>query len=380
MPDLTLRLAVLPDFPEEGWPSMDLCAEMLLRELGTSEPVAAERVCPPFRCRFCPVTGQGGRNADRFLNRHWDYPRFLKRARSRFALFHVVDHSYAHLLHVLPAGQAGVYCHDLDTFRCLLEPAQEPRPAWFRAMMRRVLNGFRKAAVVFHSTAAVGDRVRQLGLVDPARLVYAPYGTAAEFTPEPAAVDADQSAPFTGDAPYLLHVGSCIARKRIDVLLELFAAVRRRQPELRLLQVGGTWTPPQQEQVGRLGLDTAVRQVRGLDRVTLAALYRRARLVLLPSAAEGFGLPALEALACGACVVASDLPSLREVGGAAAVYVPVGNVAAWSDRVLALLANPDQAPTPATRRQQAAKFSWANHARIISEAYHRLAEARPSRA
>jgi glycosyltransferase involved in cell wall biosynthesis len=366
---MPLRLAVLPDFLEEGWPSMDLCAEMLLRELGAIKPVAVERVCPRFRCRFCRVAGQGGRNADRYLNRHWDYPRFLKRARSRFALFHVVDHSYAHLLHVLPAGRAGVYCHDLDTFRCLLEPAQEPRPAWFRAMMRRVLRGLGKAAVVFHSTAAVGDRVRHLGLVDPARLVYAPYGTAAEFTPEPATADADQTAPFIGDAPYLLHVGSCIARKRIDVLLELFAAVRRRQPELRLLQVGGTWTPPQQEQLGRLGLDAAVRQLRGLDRATLAALYRRARLVLLPSAAEGFGLPALEALACGACVVASDLPSLREVGGAAAVYVPVGDIAAWSDRILALLASPDQAPTPAARRQQAAKFSWTNHARIISEAY-----------
>ncbi len=73
------------------------------------------------------------------------------------------------------------------------------------------------------------------------------------------------------------------------------------------------------------------------DRATLAAVYRRAALAFQPSDAEGFGLPVAEALACGTPVLASDIPVLREVGGAAASYAPVGDADAWSEAALALL-------------------------------------------
>ena len=83
--------------------------------------------------------------------------------------------------------------------------------------------------------------------------------------------------------------------------------------------------------------------LRPADR-TLAAVYRRAALVLQPSEAEGFGLPVAEALACGTPVLASDLAVLREVGGEAAVYRAVGDVPAWSDgRARA----PRRTPSPA---------------------------------
>ena len=71
-------------------------------------------------------------------------------------------------------------------------------------------------------------------------------------------------------------------------------------------------------------------------------------------------------------MVTSDLPVLREVGGEAAVYCPVGDVAAWADTVAHLLAQPDAAPARSVRQVQASRFSWANHARIIVDAYRRL--------
>src|SRR5262249_48681405 len=153
-------------------------------------------------------------------------------------LFHVVDHSYAQLLHGLPAERSGVFCHDLDTFRCLLQPEQEPRPRWFRLATRHILRGLQKAAVVFHTTTAVRREIERRGLLAPARLVQAPPGVAPEFTPEP--THPDSAADFLavlGDAPFLLHVGRCVPRKRLDVLLDVFAAVRAHYPELRLVQV-----------------------------------------------------------------------------------------------------------------------------------------------
>src|SRR5207253_2917031 len=128
------------------------------------------------------------------------------------------------------------------------EPRCEPRPRWFRALVRRTLRGLQQAAVVFHNSVQTRRQIEHHGLVDPARLVYAPLGVAAEFTPAPAG-----NPPRPGGAPFLLHVGSCIPRKRIDVLLDIFAAVRRAHPDLRLVKVGGTWTPAQREQLDRLG-------------------------------------------------------------------------------------------------------------------------------
>jgi glycosyltransferase involved in cell wall biosynthesis len=374
-----IRLAVLCDLREENWPSMDLVAEMLLAEVRAdpSAGVRAMRICPRMTRRFShlPIVGSrpGAFNLDRLLNRFWDYPRNLDSRKSLFDWFHVVDHSYAQLVHVLPPGRTGVFCHDLDTFQCLLEPQQERRPRWFQSMMRRVLKGFQKAAVVFHTTAEMRRRIEEYALVDPAKLVHVPLGVSPEFSPEPTDDDsvAEALAGLNGKS-FLLHVGSCIQRKRIDVLLNLFAAVRGNMPELVLVQAGGQWTPTQHAQIERLELGGAIIQQRGLDRQALAMLYRRATLVVLPSEAEGFGLPVIEALACGTRVVASDIPVLREVGGSAVSFCPVADIQRWVDMVCRLLAEPAAAPPRESRLAQARQFSWARHAQTILEAYRRM--------
>jgi glycosyltransferase involved in cell wall biosynthesis len=368
------RLAILCDYPEEGWPSMDLVAEMLVRE---PAPLCTQRVCPAFRRRLGRLPWLGdrhlARNADRLLNRFVDYPRHARQCSRDFAAFHVCDHSYAQLVHALPPERTGVFCHDLDTFRCLLEPVMERRPAWLRLLARRVLAGMQKAAVVFHTTAQVRLQIERYGLVDPNRLVQAPLGVASEFTAEPATEEPlPQAVTALGGRPFLLHVGSCIPRKRIDILLDVFAALHARLPELRLVKVGGLWTDEQRGQIKRFGVADVIVALHDLTRQAIASLYRRAALVLVPSEAEGFGLPVIEALACGAVVVASDLPVLREVGGEAAVFCPVGDVPAWVEAAQCLLDQPHSAPPRAARLARAASFTWAAHARIIFAAYRRL--------
>lgn len=374
------RLAVFCDFLEEDWPSMDLVADELIAALERdfSAAVAVARVRPRLtrRASRLPRLGERrvARNTDILLGRFWDYPRHARRERAD--LYHVSDHSYAHLVHELPAERTGVYCHDLHAFRCLLEPEREPRPLWFRRMMQRVLDGMQRARVVFFSTEHVRRGIEQAGLVEPARLIHAPYGTAPEYVPEAQPGDgAALSALGLTSHGYLMHVGSTIARKRLDTVLDTFAECRARSPELKLLQVGGTWTREQAEQLRALRIEKGVVQVRRIERLTLAALYRGAGVVLMPSDAEGFGLPVTEALACGAAVLVSDIPPLREAGGDAVGVAPVGDVGAFVEAVRGELEGSRPLPDRARRLAHAARFSWTNHARTVLRGYGVLGAA-----
>jgi glycosyltransferase involved in cell wall biosynthesis len=375
------RLAVICDYLEEDWPSMDLCAQMLVKHLQSEHTDFFQTVPirPAFKKRFQQLPGLGKKraawNSDRLLNRFWDYPHYLSQHVTDLDLFHVSDHTYAQLVHVLPPERTGVFCHDLDAFRCLVESKQEPRPRWFKAMSQRILSGLQKAAIVFYSTTEVRKQIEHYGFLDPKRLVHAPYGISSEFAIAPqltTPID-QQTLDQIGNVPFLLHVGSCIPRKRIDVLLEVFAALRTKYPDLQLVKVGGDWTESQQEQMSRLNIGNAIVHLKGLERTTLAALYRKAAIVLQPSEAEGFGLPIIEALACGAIIVASDIPVLREVGESAAVYCPVADVSAWVKTVEQLLTSPTTAPELNVRLAQAQKYSWSAHAKTIAKTYQQLA-------
>jgi glycosyltransferase involved in cell wall biosynthesis len=351
---------------------MDLCADALLAHLPAE--VAAVEMTPAFRRyvgRWQPASRLAF-NADRFWNRYVVLPQRVRRRSREVDVVHIVDHSYAHLVHAVPRGRAGVYCHDIDIFRCLMEvPSRgwNSRRPLFSRLARWILSGLQQAAVVFTNSHRTAQELLAQGWIPPERLQVVPLGVAAEY------MDVhieDTSLSRFVDQPYILHVGSTIERKRIDVLLEVFAQVRQRWPGLCLVQVGGEWTAAQWEQLRRLGLVSAVRQYRGLQRRELAVLYRQAAVVLLPSAAEGFGLPVIEALACGTAVVASDLPALREVGGEVVRYCPVGDIPSFVTAVCQILSEPEGMVQREQRRAQAQRFCWREHARIITDTYRRL--------
>jgi glycosyltransferase involved in cell wall biosynthesis len=388
------RVAVVCDLREEDWHSMNLVADSLVGRLRAEHDasVEAERVCPPMRRLFTrgrAAQSSGRRfNADRLLNRFWEYPRHLRRAAVGFDLFHVVDHSYAQLVHQLPPERTVVTCHDLDTFRCLLDPKAEPRPRLFRLMTARVLEGMRKAARVTCDSAHTRDELLAHGLLPESRVAVVHNGVSRAYTPTPDAkadaeaerllgprVEGDDK--VGGDAPEILHVGSTAPRKRVDVLLRVFERVRREFPRARLIRVGGPLNPRQQRLAESLRVCDALVTLPFLDERVLAAVYRRAALVLQTSEREGFGMPVVEALACGTPVLASDLAVLREVGGGAADYLAVADVEAWAESAARLLDERRREPERwAARRARgvshAARFSWSEYARRMVAIYQTL--------
>jgi glycosyltransferase involved in cell wall biosynthesis len=379
-----LRVALCADFPEEQWPSMARVAHELAAEVRRSHSAQVELtlVCPPFARRAARLLPSKPLfKVDRALNRWWDYPRHAARIASAYDVFHVIDHSYAHLVHHLPSARTVVTCHDLDTFRSVLAPEHERRSALFRRATRRILTGLQKAAWITCDSAAVRSELLGFGLVSPERVSVVPIGVGEEFSPD-ANHAADRHAArlvaARARAIELLHVGSTIARKRIDALLKICAALVPRVPNLHLIRVGGPFTAAQQRMIQDLGLTGRVSVVDFLDEPTLAAMYRRAALVLQPSEREGFGLPLLEAMACGTPVLASDLPVLKEVGGGAVEYCPVGDTDAWVRTAIALLDERRRDPARWSARQTAGRtrarcFSWPQFAARITDIYQTIA-------
>jgi glycosyltransferase involved in cell wall biosynthesis len=383
------RIAIVADLAEERWHSMDLVAEILM--LGLRSPaaraVAAVQIRPSLVRRFTRVPGLGRwshvETADRIINRMWDYRRTLAAQADDFDLFHIVDHSYAHLVTVLPPDRSLVMCHDIDAFAGVL-PGAEGQSMVGRILGEQLLAGLVAARKIVCGSHATRDALLASGVVEPSRLAVVPYGLHPTCTPRSdpraEAVADGQLGPMDPACPEILHVGSTVPRKRIDVLLEVFAALRDRHPSIRLIRVGGAFTRSQLRLVSRLGLGDRVTVLPYLERRVLAAVYRRAAVVLQPSDREGFGLPVAEAMACGTPVVASDLAPLREVGGAMASYCPVGDVDSWVSTVGALLDERAGDPARWAARRAAAvgdsrRFDALRHAQRMLDVYRELLPA-----
>lgn len=343
---------------------MNLVAEELAAHLAQIENVESLLVRPPLRAT------RGGRSPsgpERAVGRFLQLPLELAVKRLNADYYHIADHSYAHLALLFPRDRVGIYCHDIDAFRALLPEAKASRSRV--ALSRLLLMGLRHARVVFHSTLAVRKELLQHELVPAARLVHAPYGVALEFLRPPVVVE-------ERPRPYLLHVGSCIPRKNIEFLLKILAAARQNDPELELVQVGGTWTEGQRKFIADHQLEPHIEQKRGISRDELARLYAGATVVLVPSLAEGFGLPVIEALACGAPVVASDIAVLHEVGFEGVLFCSLDAVDHWTRTIQDVRAQRARV-SRATRESVLARYSWLAHATTVWNGYVRSGASPP---
>jgi len=315
---------------------------------------------------------------DRVLNRMVLYPRRVRRAvRGRFDIYHVVDHSYAQLALALPPHSTIVTCHDIDTFRCLVEPTEHPRPLAFRMMTRRILRGLRRAGIVVCGSASARDDLERFNLVDPSRLRVVPNGidpALLDDPPEAARQRAAELLPTQRGVFDVLHVGNDIPRKRLDRLIEIVSTLRKRGHWIRLVRVGSAMRPETRQRAMELAFVDFV-ELPFVERDVLRAIYDRCDLLLLTSDREGYGLPVLEAFAAGKPVVASDIPALRESSGGLATCVPPDELRDWVGAIERVLSTPDEGGVlAAARRAHAAGRTWNDHVRQLLPVYAELLE------
>jgi glycosyltransferase involved in cell wall biosynthesis len=232
-----------------------------------------------------------------------------------------------------------------------------------------------RGALVCTPTAAVAAEVAGTYQVAADRVVVTPLGVGPAWRsarpPDPGWL-AGHGLP----ARYLLFVGSREPRKGLDVLLAAYRELLADQPGAPPLVLAGP--PGWGAALDLAGLpDGSVRLLGYLPESELASLTAGAAAMVFPSRYEGFGLPPLQALACGTPVVASDLPALREVLGDEADLVPAGDAGALAAALATALKDaPPSDAARAARRARAARFTWPACAAATLTAYHRAVEER----
>ena len=179
------------------------------------------------------------------------------------------------------------------------------------------------------------------------------------------------------DGPFALYVGNIKPHKNLERLIDAFHIVRREGfDRLKLLIIGDQISkfPRLRRAVDRYKLHKHVRFLGFVGDDTLAALYRLATVFVFPSLYEGFGLPPLEALANGCPVVTSNVSSLPEVVGDAAVLVDPYSAASIAAGIQQVLTDPELRETLRVRGlERARQFSWEASVRRTVEVYHEVA-------
>ncbi len=214
--------------------------------------------------------------------------------------------------------------------------------------------------------------------VPPDKIVVTPGAADARFSPASAEAIAAVRARYDLPPAYVLYLGINKPHKNLVRLVEAWSKVSHEERGGVTLVLAGREDArysDHRRRAAELGLGNRVRFLGDVAEADLPALYSGALAFVFPSLAEGFGLPVLEAMACGTPVVCSNLSSLPEVVGDAALLVNPYDVVALAAAICRLLADESlRQEMRAKGLAQAAKFSWERTARETLAAYRRLAD------
>jgi len=273
-------------------------------------------------------------------------------------------------LPVAYGGRFVVTIHDLFSFQ-FPEIHSGGLPRFVNQVLLK--NAVRRAAAIITPSRATATELLSRFPAAEGRIY--PIAEAADprFTPQrDRKAEATWHELFRIRPPYLLSLGQWKAYKNLPLLIEAFGLVLRQHPQARLVIAGHDPRHPEVPAAATTLPAGSVVFPGRLPDDAIADLYRGSAAVVLPSRAEGFGLPVIEAMACGTRVVCSDLPVLREVAGDVPIYCDPTDPASFAQGMLTALTPPAGDRRPELGIARAKLFSWRRAADQTIELYERV--------
>jgi len=315
--------------------------------------VAPPEAAPPLAYRQMPSAP--------FVGRHVRWPSRMRTLRPD-AFFGPAG--------VMPLGDVGcpavITVHDLAIYRNReWFPARQPlSTGWI------VPRSLRRADAVIAVSRNTARDVEAIFDVPASRIAVVPEGVSPTFHPLGSEDLAEARARLKLPQRFILFVSTIEPRKNLGTLLEGWAMMRDR-PDLVVVGGWGWRYEPIKAQMQRLG--PRLHHLEGLDPSELPAVYNLALVLAHPAWYEGFGLPPLEAMACGTPVIVSDTSSLPEVVGDAAIMVAADSPDAWR-KALEEVSGDANVAADLRRRGilRAAEFSWTRSAELTWQVFDRV--------
>lgn len=358
--------------------SMDVYADNLLTELRIARPAWVITEVAPEPWTKDGYSWRSGTGLRKYYERLWRHPRAVEQLESD--IFHIVDHSDAHVARWLKKKDCAIVvtCHDLVQFvypEILKDTSRFP--ALSLASWKYSVTGMKYADRVISVSSNTAKDVTQMLQLPSEKITVIPNGVDSYFKPLPTADIADIRAQYEGSPKTfcLLNVGVTQQRKNITTVLRVLAQVSAQGLSARLWKVGDGFTAEQQDFIQAHNLGQMIVLLGKPDRTTLLRLYNAADALIAPSLYEGFGLTIIEAMACGTPVITSNVSSLPEVVGDAAISVSPLDVEAITDAVYKIRQDDDyRSELIAKGLTQAKKFTWQKTAHQVATTYENILE------
>jgi glycosyltransferase involved in cell wall biosynthesis len=375
-----MRIAIVRREPKVAF-SMDVYADNLVAELKELRPDwEILEIAPQPWSKNLENLWRTGNPIRKYYERFYHHPNAVKQVDAD--LFHIIDHSDAHIAYGLKkiGKPVVVTCHDLVQF---IYPEIMKNQARFPAFSLAVWQYCVKGITLADRTIAVSsntakDLAHWLNIT-PDKIAVVPNGVDRVFDLIDKKVIADWKQQHTKspDEICLLHVGSNQQRKNIETVLKVIKAIAEQDIPVRLWKVGGDLYPEQEQYIAANNLGEHITLVSNPEQQTLINFYNAADVLVAPSLYEGFGLTVLEAMACGTPTITSNVSSIPEVAGNAAILVDPTDVVAITEAVLRI--NRDRAFRQDLIDRGLARvkeFSWKKTAEQTAQLYEQVVKSK----
>lgn len=294
-------------------------------------------------------------------------PRYVRR--SAISLFHGTNYE----IPLWSSCPTVLSIHDLSL---LLYPEVHLNKAVRRARYRLPLMA-RVATRIITATEFMKREISEHLNVEPAKIAVTPYAPRSTFRPLSRS-ETDETRTRLGiEETFVLFVGTLEPRKNLITLVQAFAELMKStdlRPQLVIAGQKGWLIGETLNYIEKERLSQRVKLTGYISDEDLRALYSCCAVCVYPSLYEGFGLPPLEAMACGAPVIASDVPSLAEAVGQATVVVPAKDVQKLAQAIVEMIREAGQrSHYSRAGLEHAARFSWDRTAKLTLDIYREVA-------